>query len=256
MITAPRLVAARATTEAAAGDATREGWCGRTTLTHRTGRSASRVSNIASELIEDGDIKRVGGGRHRGEQHYILLPLAVADDPRGSACANPENPVDNPESVDKPMDNDPRGSASPNPKPQVKGSESGSQGSAVSLLPAETPHIPHHPSDDDARAAAAAAVAREHGWPLSHAGRVVQAVTGRAREPVSNPARYVLAAVARDGAANWAPDAPRWRNPPGGGNRDASRPRRCGRCDERTQQVELADGIPARCPACNPLAAS
>lgn len=127
-----------------ANDQTREGWPGRETLARRTGRSQARVSNIATELVEDGVLKRTGGGgRHRGETRYVLLPLAVDGDSQGSASANPDDPVDNSS----------QGSSRANSKPEVKGSESASQGSsranyqgsAVSPLPAETSHIPHDP---------------------------------------------------------------------------------------------------------------
>lgn len=119
----------------AANDGTRVGWPGRPLLAHRTGRSPVRASNIATELVTDGVIKRVGGGgRHRGEARFCLLPLAVDGAPQGSAWANPEK-----------TDGQSQGSAWANPKPEVKGSESGCQGSAESPLPAKTSDNPQNP---------------------------------------------------------------------------------------------------------------
>lgn len=116
-----------------ANDRTRQGWPGRPLLARRTGKSPARVSNIATELEADGVIKRVGGGgRHRGETRYELLPLTPANDSQGSASANSENASQGSVRVRN------RGS---------QGSESGPQGSGISPLPAETPYNPQNPQE-------------------------------------------------------------------------------------------------------------
>jgi hypothetical protein len=112
-----------------ANDQTRQGWPGREILAHRTGRSASRVSHIAAELVSSGTIKRVaGGGRHRGETRYELLPLTAAGSSQGAAAPHSEN----------------RSQSAPQ---NSQGAESGSQGAAISSLPAETPHNPQNPQE-------------------------------------------------------------------------------------------------------------
>jgi hypothetical protein len=121
-----------------ANDQSRQGWPGRALLARGADVSPPRASNLATELAEDGVIKRVGGGgKHRGEARYEMLPLAVDVDGQGSPRPNPDEPVDNSS----------QGSPRPNPEtwPQgseshPQGSESASQGSAISPSPAETPH--------------------------------------------------------------------------------------------------------------------
>lgn len=77
-----------------AKDKTRTGWPGRAVMAWRTGKSASRVSHIATELVTDGMLKRAGGGgRHRGETKYVLLPLAVH--PQSAPSTHSDAPVDN-----------------------------------------------------------------------------------------------------------------------------------------------------------------
>ena len=68
-----------------ANDRTRQGWPGRKLLAHRTGRSESRVSNIASELAREGTIKRVGG--RRAASRRGPLRAAAAGRQRFSGCA-------------------------------------------------------------------------------------------------------------------------------------------------------------------------
>jgi len=129
-----------------ANDRTRQGWPGQRLLAHRTGKSASRVSHIADELIGEGIIKRVGGGgRHRGETRYELLPLTAADDSQVAARTQPE--------TDLRLRN--QGS-------QV--AESGLQVAPVSPLPAETPHNPQNPQEPSS------ARARGHG----RAGEIIR----------------------------------------------------------------------------------
>ena len=121
-----------------ANDQSRQGWPGRALLAHRTGKSPSRVSHIAAELAGEGVLKRVGGGgRHRGEARYELLPLAPAGGSQGAGAANPDQgaPRAHPE---RPVRVRNRGS---------QGAESGSQGAAISALPAETSHNPQNPQE-------------------------------------------------------------------------------------------------------------
>jgi hypothetical protein len=126
-----------------ANDRTRAGWPTRELLSHRTGRSAARVSNVATELVTEGVLKRDGGGNRGGPARFILLPIANAD--KGSELTNPKDNA--------------KGSPSPNPKPVVKGSESarkgsesGVKGSDSTPQPAETGSLPltipseEHPS--------------------------------------------------------------------------------------------------------------
>ena len=55
-----------------ANDRTRAGWPTREVLAHRTGRSPSRASHIAEELVTEGVLKRTAA--------------ATAAAPRGSSC--------------------------------------------------------------------------------------------------------------------------------------------------------------------------
>jgi hypothetical protein len=77
-----------------AKDRTRTGWPSRDVMRDRTGKSGSRVSNIATELVTDGVLKRVGGGgKHRGNARYTLLPLTtdpVDNSAQGSPATNPD----------------------------------------------------------------------------------------------------------------------------------------------------------------------
>lgn len=104
-----------------ARDETRTGWPGRELMAWRVQKSAARTSNMATELVRDGVIKRVGGGgKGRGNTRYVLLPIIAPDGCVCDRCQGSPSP--------NPMD-DSQGSASTNPKPEVKGSDSGSQGS-------------------------------------------------------------------------------------------------------------------------------
>ena len=71
-----------------ASDKTRTGWPSRRLMSWRTEKSESRASHIAADLIDDGVIERTGGGgRHRGNASFILLPLAI---PQGAPSAHPD----------------------------------------------------------------------------------------------------------------------------------------------------------------------
>ena len=66
-----------------ANDRTRAGWPTREVLAHRTGRSPSRASHIAEELVAEGVLKRDGGGNRSGPARFVLLPFAD----HGKGCA-------------------------------------------------------------------------------------------------------------------------------------------------------------------------
>ena len=67
-------------------DGSRTGYCKRDVLAARLGRSPSRVSHIASELEDEGTIKRLGGGVWGKSAVYELLPLDTAQgQPRADA---------------------------------------------------------------------------------------------------------------------------------------------------------------------------
>lgn len=83
----------------AASDRTRTGWPSRELMVRRTERSPSRVSHLATELVAEGILKRQGGGgRHRGNAKYTLLPLVAQSAPKphpetptqGAAITHPE----------------------------------------------------------------------------------------------------------------------------------------------------------------------
>jgi hypothetical protein len=99
-----------------ANDRTRQGWPARRLLADRAGVSEARASNIATELVAEGVIKRVGGGgKNRGPAQYEMAALS-----QGSPSTNSES----------------QGSVS---GPQ--GSVSPSQGSDPWAVPAETPGL-------------------------------------------------------------------------------------------------------------------
>jgi len=70
-----------------ANDGTRAGWPTREVLARRTGKSPSRVSHIAEELVSEGVLKRDGGGHRGGPARFIMLPLAAAG--KGAVWAHP-----------------------------------------------------------------------------------------------------------------------------------------------------------------------
>lgn len=158
-----------------ANDYTRAGWPTREVLAHRTGKSPSRVSHIAEELVAEGVLKRDGGGNRGGPARFILLPLAHAkgaprahpleeagadpDDTRESVAGADEGagkgaPRAHPsESGKGAAETHPKrhgkGAPRAHPKPEVKGAdpagkgaESGVKGADPTPLPAETGSLP------------------------------------------------------------------------------------------------------------------
>ncbi len=114
-----------------ANDGTRAGWPTRGVLAHRTGKSESRVSHIAEELVSEGVLKRDGGGNRGGPARFILLPIAG----KGAELAHSSKRG--------------KGAPRPHPKPGVKGAdskrkgaESRVKGADTSPLPAETGSLP------------------------------------------------------------------------------------------------------------------
>ena len=157
-----------------ANDGTRAGWPTREVLAHRTGRSPSRASHIAEELVAEGVLKRDGGGNRSGPARFVLLPLAQEksaprthpkdelksaasthplDEPKGASWAHSGDagkgdPSAHPSSPGKSA---PR----THPKPEVKGAESLGKGAESGRksadpisLPAETVSLPLIPSID------------------------------------------------------------------------------------------------------------
>ena len=140
-----------------ANDRTRTGWPTRGVLSHRTGRSPSRVSHISDELVTEGVLKRDGGGNRGGPARFILLPLA--DDGKGALKPHPKEEV---EGAPRTHSEDPvKGAPRTHPKPKVKGAESERKGAESrgkgadpSPPPAETGSLPltipsqEQPSED------------------------------------------------------------------------------------------------------------
>ena len=157
-----------------ANDRTRCGWPTREVLSHRTGRSPSRASHIAEELIAEGVLKRDGGGNRSGPARFIMLPLPdIKGAPRthslssgkGAAEPHPDDPLKGALSAhsseagmgapethpSKPG----KGASRAHPKPEVKGAESarkgaesGRKGADPTPGPAKTGSLPLIPSED------------------------------------------------------------------------------------------------------------
>ena len=158
-----------------ANDRTRAGWPTREVLSHRTGRSPSRASHIAEELVAEGVLKRDGGGNRGGPARFILLPLAtpIKSASRAHPSDDGQDPLEthadatvksapSPHSFDagkgapeahseEPL----KGAARAHPKPEVKGAESprkgaesGRKGAGSKSRPAETASLPLIPSTD------------------------------------------------------------------------------------------------------------
>jgi hypothetical protein len=124
-----------------ANDRTRCGWPGRDLLVHRTGRSPSRVSHVADELVAEGVLKRDGGGNRGGRARFILLPLAEPE--KGAESAHPKGGVEG--ALWAHSSGASKGAPRAHPKPEVKGAESlekgaesGTKGADPSPGPAET----------------------------------------------------------------------------------------------------------------------
>jgi hypothetical protein len=146
-----------------ANDRTRAGWPTREVLAHRTGRSPSRASHIAEELVAEGVLKRDGGGNRSGPARFVLLPLAEPE--KGASSAHPKaevksapspHPSEAGKSADQAHPEEPaKGAPRTHPKPKVKGAESARKGAESgrksadpSPGPAETGSLPLIPSVD------------------------------------------------------------------------------------------------------------
>lgn len=146
-----------------ANDRTRCGWPTREVLARRTGRSPSRASHIAEELVAEGVLKRDGGGNRSGPARFIMLPLPELEKgaPRTHSLTGrkgADEPHSQPEVKGAPSahSSEPRkGAARAHPKPDVKGAESprkgaesGRKGADPLSLPAETGPLPLIPSEE------------------------------------------------------------------------------------------------------------
>lgn len=156
-----------------ANDKTRTGWPTREVLAHRTGRSPTRASHVADELVTEGVLKRDGGGNRSGPARFILLPLSHAG--KSAATTHPsdeEKSAASAHSSDSPMDaasahsqpevkgatsahpyESGKSAVKAHPKPEVKGAESkrkgaesGRKGADSKPGPAETGSLPLIPS--------------------------------------------------------------------------------------------------------------
>lgn len=182
-----------------ANERTRTGWPSRKLMSWRTQKSEARVSNIASELVDDGVLKRDGGGgRHRGNARYTLLPFTAQS-----------SPVTNPDNVSQ-------GSPSTNPKGEVKGSPGESQGSPAAnfqgsrpiLLPAETslpnPSVSPQSPQTTGAATAQTVLASFIDWDRDNGGTLTQRTIGQLAKQIAHllgegiDDRYI-----RIGLADW-----------------------------------------------------
>jgi hypothetical protein len=211
-----------------ANDGTRAGWPAREVLARRTGRSPSRASHIADELVTEGVLKRDGGGNRSGPARFILLTLAT--DGKGAPKAHPSDGTGT--TGARPPDADGKGAPSghpseagkgapkAHPQPEVKGAESarkgaesGVKGADPSLLPAETGSLPLiepselQPSELPVAADAPTAqtiVANFIDWVRSQGGDLTKRTVGQLARQVGDllkqdvPDRYI-----RKGLADW-----------------------------------------------------
>jgi hypothetical protein len=200
-----------------ANDGTRAGWPTREVLARRTGRSAARVSNVATELVTEGVLKRLGGGNRSGPAKFAMLPLGGPA--MGSPSPNPSldvegspspNPSDPPEEFaqSEPI-RDQKGSES-----ERKGSESGIKGSGSNPQPAETGSLPlivssvEQPSEDllaDADAPTAQTILGNFiDWVRSNGGELTARTKGHLARQIGEllaqgiPDRFI-----RQGLADW-----------------------------------------------------
>ncbi len=114
------------------GHGSRTGYCKREILADRLGVSPVRVSNIARELVDEGVLRRLGGGVWNKSAEYELLPLAAhGAAPQGNPRANPTqgNPRANPAK-------DPGTNPQGNPRANAQGNPRANP----------NPHNPHQPS--------------------------------------------------------------------------------------------------------------
>jgi hypothetical protein len=199
-----------------ANDGTRAGWPTREVLSRRTGRSPARVSNVATELVAEGVLKRDGGGNRSGPARFHLLPLGTSV--KGSESANPSpevegspgpNPSEAPEEFaqTEPI-RDQKGSES-----KRKGSESALKGSDPTPQPAETGSLPlivssteqpSFPSADADAPTAQTILARFIDWVHADGGDLTKQTIGRLGKQIAalleqdKPERAI-----RQGLADW-----------------------------------------------------
>jgi hypothetical protein len=210
-----------------ANDRTRTGWPTREVLAQRTGRSPSRTSHIAEELVTEGVLKRDGGGNRSGPARFILLPITDAG--KGAESAHPKAPV---KSAAKAHPSDdgkgagithpetPRKSAaSAHPKPKIKGAESARKGAESSRkgadstpLPAETGSLPLIPSTelpsttsvDPDEPTAQTIVARFIDWVRGKGGELTERTIGILSKQIKDLLRQgVSERHIRQGLADW-----------------------------------------------------
>jgi hypothetical protein len=119
-----------------ANERTRRGWPPRELLATRAGVSVSRASHIATDLVDQHILKRVGGGRkHSGPAQYELLAVVHSQDaPR----AHSEDTAQDAE-LAHPENGSPDGSQGADSDSQ--GAFWRSQGARPSPLPAQTPGL-------------------------------------------------------------------------------------------------------------------
>jgi len=260
-----------------ANDGTRAGWPTREVLAHRTGRSPVRVSNVASELVAEGVLKRDGGGNRGGPARYIMLP--VGDSPMGSLRPNPSGPP-NGFGLSEPI-RDQKGSES-----TVKGSESARKGSGPTPLaaamrslplikpsvkqpsPPPTPRGPFpiliavpdiHPEEEGRERdltpnQLVAAIRRERpDWPTASIERALgdAAVTERPWPLVCTAALIVARDPESKHAGRLSRDGPWWAAAAAALGH-SPRPPWCGRCDKITRLTGMDGDAPSRCMACHP----
>jgi hypothetical protein len=147
------------------------GYCSIETLVKGTDWSESTVKRALARGQEKSHIERTRRGNRSGDGALIASEWQVLY----PASTGHRRPVE--ESVGVTGD----------PSSGFYGSQTGS----LQVTPEPPTGFESSTGDDDARAAAAAAVAAEHGWPREHAERVIETIIARARKPVSDPARYV-----------------------------------------------------------------
>lgn len=135
-----------------ASDDTRSGWPPRSLIAHRTGRSPSRVSHIADELVTEGVLKRDGGGNRSGPARFALLQLTTG---KGAESAHSFR---EPKGAPRPHPKAGKSAPSPHPKPQIKGAESAGKGADPEPRPAKTgPSSLIYPSEEQNPSTAAQA---------------------------------------------------------------------------------------------------
>jgi hypothetical protein len=211
-----------------ANDGTRTGWPTREVLAHRTGRSPSRASHIADELVTEGVLKRDGGGNRGGPARFILLPLADPEKgaarahsfgtPKGASRPHPEAAVKGAAST-HPSEGG-KSAARAHPKPEVKGADSARKGAEFegkgadpSPRPAETGSLPliepseEQPSEPLVAANAPTAqtiLANFIDWVRAQGGDLTRRTTGQLARQIGDlleqdvPDRYI-----RSGLADW-----------------------------------------------------